>query len=228
MNEDFDFRMYARLFCAAAQNLMKSAQTPLAVAGGTYLLVTAVENDLRRFGVHAYLDRVACKPGCRACCVLNVSVLFPEAVAIQRFLWNRLDYENLLVIQARTEEVDTRTRWLSDDERADIYEPCAFLDDEGRCLIHPVRPLLCRSVTSLDASLCREALTAAPFSEVQAVPMNLFQKSLMEAAYLGFARALEQLGIDNRSWRLSTAVHRVLTVPGATGEFLAGKQAARH
>lgn len=228
MNEDFDFKKYARLFCAAARPLMAAAQTPLAVAGGTYLLVSAVENDLRRFGVSPQLDQVACTAGCRTCCILNVSVLFTEAIAISRFLWNRLDYEHLLAMQTRIEEVDIRTRWLSDDERADIHEPCAFLDFEGCCLIYSARPLLCRSVTSLDASLCRDALTAAPFSEVRTIPMNLFQKSLMEAAYLGFATALEQLGLDNRSWRMSAAIHRLLTVPGATGDFLVGKQVARH
>ncbi|HKL26240.1 MAG TPA: YkgJ family cysteine cluster protein [Desulfuromonadales bacterium] len=228
MNEDFDFRMYARSFRAAAATLLEGARTPLAVAGGTHLLVAAVEKDLCRFGAYAGLDRVACRAGCSACCILNVSVLFPEAITISRFLCNRLEYENLLAIQARVEEVDVRTRWLTDDERADIHEPCAFLDGRGWCLVHPARPLLCRSVTSLDAALCRDALAAAPFAEARTIPMNLFQKALTEAAYLGFAAGLEQLGLDNRSWRLATAVNRLLTVPGATGDFLAGKQVARH
>jgi hypothetical protein len=95
-------------------------------------------------------------------------------------------------------------------------------------MIHPARPLLCRSVTSLDRALCREVLHAAPFSEAVSVPMNLFQKSLMDAAYLGFSAALEQLGLDDRAWRLTSLMHRLLTEPEMIGYFLAGERLKRN
>ncbi|MCK4535492.1 MAG: YkgJ family cysteine cluster protein [Desulfuromonadales bacterium] len=228
MQNDFDFSVYSKCFQSTAVSVLGGVRTPVEIAGGTHLLVAAVEHDLLRFGDRAVLDCMACRPGCSSCCILNVSVLFPEAIALCRFLWSRLSYEALLSVRDRIEELYIRTRWLDDDERAAIHEPCAFLDEDGRCLIHPARPLLCRSVTSLDPSLCKEVLAAPPFSEAGTVPMNLFQKGLMEAAYHGFSSALKQLGLDDRAWRLTSAVHRLLSVPGATGEFLAGKQVARN
>lgn len=228
MLKDFNFQGYSNHFRNAAVTLVGSARTPVEVAGSTHLLVTAVERDLRRFGDGAAMGFIACHAGCSSCCILNVSVLFPEAIALCRFLRNRLSYRVLSLLRDRIAELHIRTRWLDDEERAAIHEPCAFLDGNGCCLVHPARPLLCRSVTSLDPSLCREVLTAPPLSEASTIPMNLFQKGLMEAAYHGFSAALEQLRLDGRAWRLTSAVHRLLSVPGAAGEFLAGKQVARN
>lgn len=227
MHNDLDFREYSKSFLNTAVSILGFAQTPVGVAGGTHLLVAAVERDLLRFGDQTALGYVACRAGCSDCCILNVSVLFPEAIALCRFLRRRLGWQALSPLRDRIEELHVRTRWLGDDERAAIHEPCAFLDENGRCLVHPVRPLLCRSVTSLDPLLCREVLMAPPFSETGTVPMNLFQKELMETAYCGFSSALDQLGLDGRTWRLASAVHRLFTVPGAVGEFLSGKQAER-
>ncbi len=228
MTASFDFTAYTDSFQIAAVSLFDEAATPVEVAGGTYLLVAAVEYDLLCFGDRPALDRVACRPGCQTCCILNVSVLFPEAVAIYRFLKKRLKDSELQLVRERIREVHVRTHWLTDDERIEIHEPCAFLDEHGRCLIHPARPLLCRSVTSLEPDLCVEVVTAPPFSEAVTIPMNLFQKNLMDAAYVGFSSALEALGLDGRAWRLATAVNRLFSVPGATGEFLAGKAISRN
>jgi len=228
MQNDFDFPEYSKYFLNAAVSILELAQTPVEVAGGTHLLVAAVERDLIDFGDQAALELVACRASCSDCCILNVSVLFPEAIALCRFLRSRFDWQALIPLRNRIEELHVRTRWLRDDERAAIHEPCAFLDEIGRCLIYPVRPLLCRSVTSLDPSLCREVLTAPPFSETGTVQMNLFQKGLMEAAYCGFSAALDQLDLDGRPWRLTSAVHRLLTVPGAVGKFLSGHRMERN
>ena len=58
--------------------------------------------------------------------------------------------------------------------------------------------------------------------------MNQFQKGLMDAAYFGFAGALERLGLDDRAWRLTSLMHRLLTEPDMVGYFLAGKRFARN
>lgn len=223
MSVTFDFTAYKGSFQSAAVSLLSSAATPVEVAGGTHLLVAAVEHDLLCYADRPAFDCVACRAGCQTCCILNVSVLFPEAVAIHRFLTKRLTDSELSSVRKRVREVNVRTRWLTDDERIEIHEPCAFLDEHGRCLVHPARPLLCRSVTSVEPDLCVEVMTAPPFSEAVTIPMNLFQKNLMDSAYVGFSSALEQLDLDSRAWRLATAMDRLFSVPGATGEFLAGK-----
>ena len=51
-----------------------------------------------------------------------------------------------------------RVRWLEDEDRISWRETCPLLAADGRCSIHPVRPLSCRSLSSLDAADCRRAL----------------------------------------------------------------------
>ncbi len=228
MDCDFELDDYGQRFRRAASSLLKRARTPVDVAGSMHLLTVAVERDLLRFGDGEELAHVACHAGCSSCCILNVSVLFPEAIAISRFLWSSLSHEQLGRVHDRLAELHVRTRWLNDDERIDLAESCAFLTAKGTCLVHCVRPLLCRSITSLDAALCRSALAMAPLAEVETVPMNLFQKNLLDAAFTGFGEALQQLNLDDRAWRLTSAVLRVLSVPGAVGDFLAGKKIPRN
>lgn len=228
MESRLEFADYTRRIQEAALTLLQTARTAVDVAGSTHLLTVAVERDLQKFGAGGELEKVACSAGCCSCCILNVAVLFPEAVAISRYLWHRLDYEQLVLLHGRLEELHLRTRWLTDEERIFLREPCAFLTEEGRCLIHPVRPLLCRSITSLDPAICKNALDMSPFSEQQTVPMNLFQKNLMDSAFTGFGEALQQLGLDAGAWRLTAAVFRVMSMPEAVDEFLVGKKIPRN
>ena len=227
MESRLELAEYASRIQKTAYTLLKAARTPVDVAGSTHLLTIAVERDLQRFGAASELEKVACFAGCSSCCILNVDVLFPEAVAISRYLWHKLDYEQLVLLHGRLEELHIRTRWMTDEERIFLREPCAFLTEQGRCLIHPVRPLLCRSITSLDPAICKNALDMAPFSEPQTVPMNLFQKNLMNSAFIGVGEALRQLGLDASGWRLTAAVFMVISMPGAVGEFLVGKKIPR-
>ena len=224
MENRLGFADYTRHFQKTAYALLQAAQTPIDVAGSMHLLTVAVERDLQRFGTASELEKVACFAGCNSCCILNVAVLFPEAIAINRYLWHKLDYDQLVLLHDRLEELHIRTRWMTDEERIFLREPCAFLTEEGTCLIHCVRPLICRSITSLNPAVCKNVLDMAPFSEQQTVPMNLFQKNLMDAAFTGFGEALQQLSLDASTWRLTAAVFRVMSMPGAVDDFLVGKK----
>lgn len=228
MNCQFSFSDYEHQVEETAISLLKQVRTPVGLAGGMRLLTVAVERDLLKFGDAAELSQVACAAGCGFCCILNVSTLFPEAVAISRYLWQNLSYDQLVLLHDRLEELHIRTRWLSDEERIYLREPCAFLAENDSCLIHRVRPLLCRSITSLEPSLCKEALAMAPFSEHQTVPMNLFQKGLMEATFSGFGEALRRLNLDDRAWRLTSAVLKALSEPEAGDDFLVGRKIPWH
>ena len=59
-----------------------------------------------------------------------------------------------------------------EEERIMARQPCAFLDGSGSCSIYPVRPLLCRSITSTDADACREALSMLALGENQPISYN--------------------------------------------------------
>jgi len=174
------------------------------------------------------MTRIACGPGCGACCVLNVSVLFPEAITISWYLQKALGEAQLEKVRVRLHELLIKTRWLDDEERLFLREPCAFLDQKGLCMIHKVRPLLCRAITSMNPSRCREAIAMVPLNGQPSIEMNLFQKNLFEAVYQGLQAALEDAGLDHRPRRLTSVVLALLVEPDMVGSFAAGEQVQVH
>jgi Fe-S-cluster containining protein len=155
--------------------------------------------------------------------VLNVSVLFPEAIAISWYLERSLTDKDLEEVLSRLHELLITTRWLDDEERLFLREACAFLDREGLCMIHKVRPLLCRAITSTNPTACREAIAMAALDGLPTVEMNLFQKNLFDAVYQGLGAALKDSGLDHRPRRLTSSVLALLGEPDLVRAFAAGE-----
>lgn len=228
MPEYFDFSSYAEQVRKVSRLLMDSGCGLAEISGRMHLLAVATEKDLVRFGESAETSRVACGPGCGACCVLNVAVLFPEAVAITRFLKRRFSDAEVSTLCDRLRDLLVRTRWLDDEERLFVRASCAFLDKRGRCMIHPVRPLLCRSITSTNPQSCHDAIAMAPLSGMPTVEMNLFQKRLVDTVYTELAGALADLGLDHRPRRLSAAVLALLERPEMVVSYASGELVPIH
>lgn len=167
----------------------------------------------------------ACGPGCPYCCVVNVSVLLPEAAVIADWLRHRSRHstEGQAELLQRLAAQAVRVRWMADDERIHRQQHCAFLDGDGACSIHPVRPLVCRAVTSLDRQACQIAMNPAELDADGLVPMDCYRKQLFDAAFCGVAKALERHGLTSRSIELTTGVVAFLREPGLTGLLLGGK-----
>jgi hypothetical protein len=208
MQESFDLSDYALQVRKLSKALLCSGGGSAEISGRMHLLAVATERDLTRFGDSAERSHVACGPGCGACCVLNVTVLFPEAITITWFLRRRFSDQQLDSLRARLKDLLTRTRWLDDEERLFVRVPCAFLDANGSCLIHSVRPY--------------DAVAMAPLEGAPYVEMNLFQKQFIDMVYTELAAALEELGLDHRPRRLSAAVLALLAEPGMVETFLSG------
>lgn len=228
MQKDFDFSSYAWQVRKFSRSLMSSGRNAVAISGRMHLLAVATERDLARFGSSPKTSRVACGPGCGACCVLNVSVLLPEAVAITWFLRRRFSAETLGILREKLQDLLTHTRWLDDEERLFLRKPCAFLDELGSCMIHVVRPLLCRSITSTDPEACREEIAMVALNGAPVVEMDLFQKQLVDTVYCELGGALEYLGLDHRPRRLSSAVLALLEDPEVISLFVPGKTVPIH
>lgn len=163
---------------------------------------------------------IACRAGCSTCCAVNVAVLLPEAMAIAEYLTGSFPPAGLPRLKAGLGQTAQKVRWMEDDERRRLRIACPLLDARGYCAIHPVRPLLCRSITSTDPMHCREAMDADP-DEPAPVVMNLVQKYLFEAAFRTLAESLERLGLESRSFELSRAVWHCLADPEMAARFLA-------
>ncbi len=200
--------------------------------GQQELSLVALLSELRQIGAAAPAtidqqggDRslIACGPGCSSCCVVNVDTLVPEGVAIVDFLTEQ-GAGQVVKIAARLETLWCEVRGLDDEERQIMRRPCAFLDESGCCSIYPVRPLLCRSVTSTAAESCRDALAGQALGEQRPVLMHQFQLQLYETLFSGFAEGLGRMGLAGDSYPLTGLVRYLLHHPAATDEWLAGRR----
>lgn len=224
MQDRLDFSDYAWQVRKLSRFLMCSGHNTADIAGRMHLLAVAAERDLLRYGDSAEGSRVACGPGCGACCVVNVTVLMPEAIAISWFMQRRFSGEELEGIRSRLQELLRLTRWLDDEERLFLRKPCAFLDEHGSCVIYAVRPLLCRAISSTDPGICRDAIAMVPLHGMPNIEMNLFQKRLIETIYCELGGALEDLGLDHRPKRLSAAILALLAEPELLALFARGEK----
>ena len=156
----------------------------------------------------------ACGPGCAACCTVNVGTLAVEGAAVAAYLRRRLGPDGAPAAARSLLEFHERVRWLDDAERIRAGLTCPFLDEGRACTIHPVRPLACRSVSSLDAADCRRAIEERGDEDGEgggAVRMDLVQREVHEAALGALAHALAARGLDGR----------LRDVTGMAGVFLA-------
>jgi hypothetical protein len=168
-------------------------------------------------------SQIDCGPGCGSCCMVNVSTLLPEGLVISRFL-HRQSGAVVELARHRLEELWCAVRGLDDDERLFARRSCAFLDERGYCLIYPVRPLLCRSISSTSAQSCRDALNAKPLGEESVVLMYQYQQDLYETLFSGVADGVEACGLDGRSLQLAGLVRYLLKQPDAEKRWQQGQR----
>lgn len=155
--------------------------------------------------------RTACGPGCAACCMLNVGTLPVEGAAVAAYLRRKLGPQGAQQRARALLAFHDRVRWLDDGERIRERLACPFLDEARSCSIHPVRPLACRSVSSLDPADCRRAMADRSDDSCATIRMDLLQLDVHEAALGALSRALAARGLDAR----------LRDVTGMAGAFLA-------
>lgn len=165
---------------------------------------------------------MACAAGCPHCCVLNVAALLPEALLIADWIGERLGKPELDQLKRSLAGHRSSTRWMEDEERVAKHALCPFVDSSGSCLIHPVRPLACRAVTSLDSGSCREALAPVIADEARLVPTDLLRQSVYDAVFKALAGAISVRGLDHRSIELGSGVLAFLEHPEYRDSFLIG------
>jgi len=168
--------------------------------------------------------RIACRAGCSACCCVQVSVLLPEALAISSYLEQEFSPAEQKAFSQKLAESWAKIRWMDDNERRYKQIPCAFLDERGKCIIHPVRPFLCRALNATSPEECRQALAAVRWDEEAPIEMNLKQKSLWDSAFISVGEAMRENGLESRSFELTGAIFAIRQGPELLSDFLAGKR----
>lgn len=208
MRDDFDFSAFAKAVEQTATALLTDQKSNDERIQTCRVVQEMAETALIRHRLNT--SRIACGPGCAHCCVVNVAVLQPEAATIVAYLERKLSTDRLLALKKKIDELYATIQWLDDEERIRWKQPCALLDDAGNCSVYPVRPLLCRGLTSIDAETCRQAIELISQAEAPSITANLFQSFLYNQAYMAFARSLEIAGIDSRSMEMTAALKQTL------------------
>ncbi len=221
MAEAFNMSKYLDRVQRTAMEHLSAASTPDDLVGMMKRVTEAAEEELANHRDNS--EHIACKAGCGTCCAVTVAVLFPEIVAIDKFVKTHLAPEKQRLIVQRVAELFRKVRWLDEEERLFLRQSCAFLDEAGSCMIYPVRPLICRSITSVDVRHCEEALVAPVLGEVRTVLMNLFQKDLMEETFSIVGQVQAQLGFMDRGGQLTPGIQLLLETPELAERFLARK-----
>lgn len=103
--------------------------------------------------------RLHCAPGCCDCCRQHISVFPVEAVNIA-----------LALDALPGGKADALRRRAA---RAPADGPCPLLDDDGRCALYAVRPIICRTqgLPLLIATDTEDQVAACPKNEVAGEPL---------------------------------------------------------
>ena len=149
---------------------------------------------------------MACTSGCPHCCVLNVSVLLPEAMRIAETITAAWPETARSALQTRLAHHCNWERWMDDEERVMRGASCPLLDTGGSCSIHPVRPLACRGVASLDSNSCRSAFDPIIDGRDRSVPADLQRRAAYDQVFMAMGRALANHGLDDRSIELGVGI----------------------
>lgn len=204
------------------------ARATLGAGGALAGLLGGVQEVLERelrAGTSAGQPPPACAAGCAACCTVNVATLAVEGAVAAAWLAERVPPGERAVRAAELLAFHDRVRWLEDEDRIATRETCPLLTADGRCAIHPVRPLSCRSLSSLDAGDCRRALREREERDGGGeVRMNLLQHALYTGAVAILQGALGAAGLDARCRDVSGMVGAFLADAGLVERFLAGER----
>ena len=207
MQSVFDAEQFANTIVNMAHSILQRGDDEAGVEAIREIQAFAEETSANHVDFNETID---CRAGCAHCCIVNVAVLKPEAEHVTDFLLQTRSEAELLDLYQELSRLDRETRTLDEEERIMARIKCAFLDSSGSCSIYPVRPLLCRSVTSTDAATCREALSMIALGEEIPIVANLVQKEIFEIAFSSFGEALRECGMESRSLRLATSVRNNL------------------
>lgn len=204
MSEGFDFSAFQAEITRTSEQLLSA--DPSATGQVKAALATQNLSEKVLLQHQKNTEHIACRAGCGHCCQVNVAVLPAEAEAIIDRLHQTLAPAEISILQQKVRHLYRQVGGLSDEERLLARASCLFLDPWGQCNIYPVRPLLCRSLTSTDPEACRDAIALAALDEAPQITSHLFQQNLYYQAFCGLAAALAATGLEDRSQQLTEAI----------------------
>lgn len=155
-----------------------------------------------------------CKRGCSYCCHQQVTVTAPEAVAIAEVIRaagsDAVEGTRTLVAQRATAAKASG----SAEGYMQARLPCAFLDEDGTCLVYHVRPIMCRAYLSTNVDTCRDLYEQVEDQSKRAA-MDMGALLTTTAVMHGMLKAATDERLDGRIYEMHSAVQRALEDPEA-------------
>ncbi|WP_165698793.1 YkgJ family cysteine cluster protein [Bremerella volcania] len=170
-----------------------------------------------------------CRAGCSGCCLsAQVDVTGIEAIAVSDYLRTCVDALTLNQIKSRLQRVTKRR--IEQIQGVTRQRPlaCSMLGEDGRCMVYPVRPIICSGVFSTRRDACLDAeqmAQAGDFSSTIPLDNDAIQATGGISGTL--QRILVENDLDGNLYEFNSAVLTALPLKNALNRFLAGEDLFR-
>lgn len=187
-------------------------------------------DDLRQLQL-GYLDKSSqkeareCRAGCSGCCLsAQVDVTGIEAIAVSDYLQTCVDTPVVSQIRSRLERVTQRRIDQMRGVARQLPLACSMLGDDGRCMVYPVRPVICSGVFSTSRDACLDAEKTAKVGDFSGtIPLDNDAIQATGGISGALQRILVEQGLDGNLYEFNSAVLAVLPEKNALNRFLAGE-----
>lgn len=140
-------------------------------------------------------------------------------MVVARHLRANLSEEGLADVRERIAKYVEQTEKLSVSEHAGAKIMCPLLSSDGKCSIHPARPMSCRWTHAFYPSQCKAVLEADSDGIIDADLQSLiWGRSVVR----GLRAGLREADLDDRRYELHSALLRALDREGPEEEWIAG------
>lgn len=165
---------------------------------------------------------LACRAGCAFCChQFEVHASALEVLRIADHVQKTFDEPRRAALQTRLDDIDAKRADVPLAQWAFHPQPCPLLED-GRCGIYPVRPLVCRSVTSFDVDACKTRGERPGGAVV--IPVHAMIQVVARAAKTIFLRASEEAPGGGGMLDLARGLKVALALPDAARRWIRGER----
>lgn len=207
---------------AAAATATRLGRTP-EMLNAVVAEAGAHADGLMRALPEALKPGLACGSGCAACCYQLVATVEPEVFALARHLTATLAEAELATLRVRIADTAAQVRGLSTRQRFGKGLPCPLLDRRSRqCRAYDVRPLACKSYTSLRRVACDKAQRRR--DPDQPIPAWKQAYEIHTGMASGLRQGLADAGLPASTLELIAALDRALNTPDAEARWLGGER----
>jgi Fe-S-cluster containining protein len=165
---------------------------------------------------------VACEAGCHFCCHLRVEIRPYEAFVLAHHVRTSLTATQQAALSAALEANLARIAPLTSEQHVRAGIPCALLKD-GRCSVYAARPAACRKYYSISLATCHAA-HAQPHAPLGGAIEHDTVRLAGNAIALGYAKGVEDAGLDAQPVELHFALRAALVNDKAEKRWRAGKK----